>query len=248
PSFSDDLRRQGDDLHEPLLAQLARHRTEDAGADRLVGVVDQDGGVVVETDVAAVLTPLLLGRPHDHRLDDLPLLDRAIGRGLLHRSGDDVAQPAVLARRATPQVDAGDLLGARVVRHVENSSHLDHRRYSLNQAHYSARFKIWRTRQRLVFDSGRLETISTSSPTLHLFSSSWAWNFFVFFIYRWYSRCVVDSCTTTTTVLSILLLTTRPVLTCCRPLAGAAAVAPSLVLFEAFVISAVSAMSSPYLP
>ena len=39
---------------------------------------------------------------------------------------------------------------------------------------YSARFTISRTRQRFVFDSGRLETISTSSPTLHRFSSSWA--------------------------------------------------------------------------
>src|SRR6195952_5886535 len=33
--ISDDLRRQGDDLHEPSLAQLPRHRAEDARAHRL---------------------------------------------------------------------------------------------------------------------------------------------------------------------------------------------------------------------
>src|SRR5688572_31222673 len=42
------------DLHEPALAQLSRHRTEDARADRLVLVVHQDGGVAVETDIRAV--------------------------------------------------------------------------------------------------------------------------------------------------------------------------------------------------
>src|SRR5436305_8921016 len=72
--ISNDLRRQGDDLHEPLLAQLARHRTEDAGADGLAGVVDQDRGVVVAANVAPVLAPLLLGGAHDHRLDHLSLL------------------------------------------------------------------------------------------------------------------------------------------------------------------------------
>src|SRR5215207_9215634 len=110
--ISEDLRRQGDDLHEPLLAQLARHRSEHARADRLARVVDQDGGILVEADVAPILTPLLLGGAHDHRLDHLPLLHRAVGRRLLDRGGDHVPQPAVLARRAAAEVDAGDLLGA----------------------------------------------------------------------------------------------------------------------------------------
>src|SRR4051794_20365227 len=121
--ISDDLRRERHDLHDPPLAQLPRHRTEHARADRLAGVVDQHRGVLVEADVAAVLAPLLLDRPHDHRLDHLPLLHRAVGRRLLDRGGDHVPQPAVLARRAATQVDAGDLLGARIVRHVENRSH-----------------------------------------------------------------------------------------------------------------------------
>src|SRR5262245_35110273 len=54
-----DLRGQGDDLHELLLAQLARHRPEDARPHRLPGVVDEDGRVAVETDVAAVAAAVL---------------------------------------------------------------------------------------------------------------------------------------------------------------------------------------------
>src|SRR6516164_6325188 len=39
---------QGDDLHELLRPQLARHGPEDAGPDRLALLVDQHGGVAVE--------------------------------------------------------------------------------------------------------------------------------------------------------------------------------------------------------
>src|SRR6266850_4138647 len=74
------LRCQRDDLHEPALPQLAGDRAEDAGADRLALIVDEHGGIPVEADVAAVAAALLLARPHDHRLDDLPLLDGAIRR------------------------------------------------------------------------------------------------------------------------------------------------------------------------
>src|SRR5687768_11434514 len=43
-----DLRRQRDDLHVALLAELARHGTEDARRARLAVVVDDDDGVLVE--------------------------------------------------------------------------------------------------------------------------------------------------------------------------------------------------------
>src|SRR5690606_18857537 len=44
------FRRERDDLHEALAAQLARDRPEDAGADRLELVVQEHGGVAVEAD------------------------------------------------------------------------------------------------------------------------------------------------------------------------------------------------------
>src|SRR5688572_22507564 len=68
------LRCEGHDAHELLVPQLTADRPEDAGAPRLQLVVDQDGRVLVEADVAAVGTaPLLLG-PHDDALDDVALL------------------------------------------------------------------------------------------------------------------------------------------------------------------------------
>src|SRR4051812_39774548 len=87
----EDLRRKADDLHEVAVAQLARHRAEDAGAARVVRRVDDHGGVLVEGDVRAVVAPELLLRAHDDRLDDLALLDRPLRVGLLDGRGDDVA-------------------------------------------------------------------------------------------------------------------------------------------------------------
>jgi len=69
-------RRQGDDLHEALLAKLPGHGAEDAGAAGLQLVVDDHGGVVVKADGGAVgALDLLLGA-HHHGLDHVPFLDR----------------------------------------------------------------------------------------------------------------------------------------------------------------------------
>src|SRR3954468_4816056 len=121
-----DLRSERDDLHEPPLAELARHRPEDTGPDRLVVVVHQHGGVAVEADVAAVAAALLLGRPHDHGLDDLPLLHRAVRRRFLHRRLDDAAEPGVGAARPANRVDYRDLARAGVVGDVQDGTHLNH--------------------------------------------------------------------------------------------------------------------------
>src|SRR6185437_5186633 len=76
-AMSEHLGRERHDLHELAGAQLARHRSEDARADRLVLRVDEDGGVAVEADGAAVGPADLLGRAHDHRLVDVAFLDAA---------------------------------------------------------------------------------------------------------------------------------------------------------------------------
>src|SRR5277367_498914 len=74
----DDLGCERDDLEELLFAELAGHGAEDAGADRLVNVVDDDSGVLVEADIGTVLAAILLAGTYDHRLDDLALFDGAI--------------------------------------------------------------------------------------------------------------------------------------------------------------------------
>src|SRR3978361_837937 len=52
--ISEHLRRERDDLHELLVAQLAAHGAEDAGATGLTVLAEDDRGVLVELDVGPV--------------------------------------------------------------------------------------------------------------------------------------------------------------------------------------------------
>src|SRR3954471_11032990 len=128
--MSEDLRGERDDLHEPAVAQLARHRPEDARPARVVLCVDDHRGVLVEGDVRAVLAPELLLRAHDDGLDDLALLDRPLRGGLLDRRGDDVPHARIAAAGAAHHADAQDLAGARVVGDLEAGLRLGHFRLS----------------------------------------------------------------------------------------------------------------------
>src|SRR5687767_43372 len=62
-----NLRGERDDLHVLLLAELARHGTEDTRRSRLARIVDDHDCVFVEADVGAVLAAGLLGGAHDDR-------------------------------------------------------------------------------------------------------------------------------------------------------------------------------------
>src|SRR6266496_2321938 len=108
-SRSEHLRRQADDLHKPLVAQLATHWAEDAGTAGVATVLDDDGGILVEPDVRAVGTPPLLGGADDDRLDDVTLLHTRTRNGVLDRGHDDVADARVTAAGATEHTDAQNL-------------------------------------------------------------------------------------------------------------------------------------------
>src|SRR3954452_25343594 len=158
------LRREAHDLHEVAVAQLARDGPEDSGAARVVLRVDDDGGVLVEGDVRAVVAPELLLRAHDDRLDDLALLDRPLRVGLLDRRRDDVAHARVAAARAALHADAEDLAGAGVVGDLEAGLVLDHRARSTTSS----------SLQRLLRDIGRHSWTRTVSPVPASLLSSWA--------------------------------------------------------------------------
>src|SRR6266704_4816470 len=164
--MSDDLRRKRDDLHEPLVAQLAPHRPEDAGRAGLALVGNAHGGVLVEPDVGAVLALGLLGRAHDHRPHHLALLDLAGGDGVLDGHDDDVAQPRVAALGPAEHADHERAPRARVVRDLEYRFLLYHGPPPSKSRRYFARSTISTTRHRLVFDRGRVSTIRTVSPAL----------------------------------------------------------------------------------
>src|SRR5215211_401542 len=67
------FRRQRDDLHESLGAELARDGPENARADRLELRGEQHGGVGVEADQRAVGTADALLRANDDGVVDLAL-------------------------------------------------------------------------------------------------------------------------------------------------------------------------------
>src|SRR3954465_4111707 len=112
--MSEHLRGQRDDLHEAAVAQLARDGAEDARAARVVGRVDDHGGVLVEGDVGPVVAPELLLGAHDDGRDDLALLDRALRVGLLDGRGDDVPDARVAALVPALDADAEDLASTGV--------------------------------------------------------------------------------------------------------------------------------------
>src|SRR5690606_28305499 len=117
---------QRDDLHVVLGAKLARNRPEDAGADWLFLVVDQNGRILVETDHAAIGTADVLGRADHDRLHHIALLHAAARNGFLDRDDDDVADRGILPLRAAQHLDAHDTTGAGIVRDVEVCLHLNH--------------------------------------------------------------------------------------------------------------------------
>src|SRR5437868_352046 len=161
------LRGQRDDLHEVLLAQLARDGPEDAGAARVVLVVDDHGRVLVECNQRPVVAAVRLLRADDHGLDDLALLDLTLRRRGLDRADDDVADAGVAAVVTADDANAEQLAGAGVVGDAETGLLLDHFATSSTSA----------SRQRFVFESGRVSTMRTRSPILAVLPSSCAWNF-----------------------------------------------------------------------
>src|SRR6476620_6247670 len=123
---SEHFRRERDDLHELLGAQLAGHWPEDARADRLMLVVEQHRGVAVEADQRTVgAAHALAGADHDGVVD-VALLDLAARDRVLDGHLDDVADVRVTALGSAKHLDAHQFLGARVVGDVEVALHLDH--------------------------------------------------------------------------------------------------------------------------
>ena len=89
-----------------LVTQLAGHRSKDTGAAGILVVLDDDGCVLVETNVAAVLTADAPLGADDNSLNDFALLHSAAGSGLANGSNDDVADVAGLALGAAQDTDA----------------------------------------------------------------------------------------------------------------------------------------------
>src|SRR5665213_2729229 len=194
------LGRQRDDFHELPGAQFARHRPENARADRLVLRRDQHRGIAVEANGAAIGAPNFLRGTHDDGAMDVALLDAAARNRLLHRHHDDVADHRIFPLGAAQYLDALDPTSAGIVGDIEIGLHLDH----------DAALASSTTVQRLRLEMGRLSSMRTTSPTLCALASSCAAYFFERVMNFLYIGCMTRRSTLTMIVLSDLSLTTTP--------------------------------------
>src|SRR5215831_10542237 len=203
----ENLGGEGDDLHEPARPQFAGHRAEDTGPDRLALVGDQNGGVAVEADGAAVGAADFLRSPNNDCAVDVALLDPAARDRLLDRYDDHVADCRGLAFRAAQHLYALYPTRAGIVGNVEICLHLDHAApsagwsasipasavsTSVGSAAVTAGRAALRsdrrpgaasagpliTTQHLRLEIGRLSSIRTTSPERYLLSLSCAAYFF----------------------------------------------------------------------
>src|SRR5687768_15266113 len=118
------------DLHEALGAQLARHRPENARADRLHLRRQQHRGVAVEADERAVGAAHALGGAHHDGVVDLALLHPPARRRVLDAHLDQIADRRVAPLRAAHHLDAHDRARAGVVGDVQYRLHLNHLSFS----------------------------------------------------------------------------------------------------------------------
>src|SRR5437667_351883 len=106
----------------------------------------------------------------------LALLDGAVRRRLLDGHDHGVSQRGVALVGAAHDPDALHLPGAGVVGDVEHGARLDH---------CAAFTRMERMRQRFSFESGRVSSISTRSPTWLSLPSSCALSFLDTRMTRW---------------------------------------------------------------
>src|SRR6185503_1099573 len=167
---------QGDDLHELRRAQLARHRSKDARADRLQLVRQQHRSVAVEADQRAVrATHAELGA-HDDCVVHLALLHLAARNRVANAHLDDIADRRVAPLRAAEHLDAHQAPRAAVVGGIQHRADLDHgvasSAWSAPRSDWGPRSSTFTNRQLLWRDIGRHCSIETRSPVrLSLFSS-----------------------------------------------------------------------------
>src|SRR5262245_48936624 len=90
-----DLGGQRNDLHELLLAQLARHRAEDTGAPWIVFLVDDDNGVVIEAEVGAIGAADRTLGANDDRVDDFTLFDLTVRGSFFDVGLDDITNAGI---------------------------------------------------------------------------------------------------------------------------------------------------------
>src|SRR5690606_16157148 len=192
--------------HELLFAQLLGHGSEDACTLHLSCGIEQHHGVVIEADVATVLTAGLLLGAYDHGLMHGALFGATVGHCGLDAYHDRIADACITACGTTQHTDAKHFLGTAIVGHVQPGFLLDHR----FGCFYLARSTTSTRRQRFCLLIGRVSMMRTVSPIWASSFSSCAMNLLESFTNFPYFGCITRRSTITTTLLFILSLVTTP--------------------------------------
>src|SRR5215207_336043 len=122
------FRRERHDLQVAPVTQFACYRPEDARSTRVLQVVVQNNsGVIVKTDVRAIIAAVFFRNAHDHSLHYIALFDAAVRCRGFHRPHHNVANVRVAAERAAQHADHEQFLRARIIRDLDARFVLDHR-------------------------------------------------------------------------------------------------------------------------
>src|SRR5699024_7214126 len=97
------------------ITQFPADRPEDTRTSGPVIVLDEYGGVLIELDVGAVGSTLLLHRTDDDGLHQITTSHVGSRDGLLDGADDHVAHTRIAPTRAAEHADGQDFLGTRVV-------------------------------------------------------------------------------------------------------------------------------------
>jgi len=112
---SENFRGQGHDLHELLGAQLARHRAEDTGADRLQLCIEQHSCVAIEFNERTVATADAFGSTDHNSAIHLAFFDAATRSGFFDAHLDDVAHACIATLGTAEHLNAQNGLRTGVV-------------------------------------------------------------------------------------------------------------------------------------
>src|SRR3989338_9290872 len=110
----------------PPRTQFPRDGTEDARAFGHAVFLDDDAGVVVEADAAAVLATRHLTRAHHHRRFDGLLANGAARSRFFDDDNDHIADACVASLAVAEHADAHGDFSARIISHREHGLLLDH--------------------------------------------------------------------------------------------------------------------------
>ena len=113
--FLENFGCEGEDLHVILVSQLSCNRAKDTGSSRGLVISDDNGRVLVKTNLGAVRPLYAVYTADDNRLDNVTFFNSTAGRCFFNRSDDHVANVAVTSERTAHHTDTKNFFCTAVI-------------------------------------------------------------------------------------------------------------------------------------